>query len=79
MSSYSSQYPPIEVNPEIKQFFEKFYQISDTADAHEQYADSFTKDATLIMASAKLQGRDGLYALTLSVPGLLTLRQLSLA
>jgi len=52
------------VNPGIKQFFEKFYQISDTADAHEQYADSFTADGTLIMASAKLQGRDGTRALT---------------
>lgn len=47
----------------IASFFEAFYAISDTADAHEQYADHFTSDATLIMAAKETSGRQG----TLSV------------
>jgi len=42
----------------IKAFFEEFYKTSDTPDAHEKYADSFTKDATLVMASKKGVGRE---------------------
>jgi len=57
--SYSSQYPPgIQVDDGIKQYFEEFYKTSDTPDAHEKYADSFTEDATLVMASKKAVGRD---------------------
>lgn len=59
--SYSSQYPPgVEVDAGIKQFFEEFYKTSDTPEAHEKYADSFTGDATLIMASKKGVGREGM-------------------
>lgn len=61
MSSYASAYPNVEVDPAIKQYFEKFYQTSDTPDAHQQYADSFTNDATLIMASKKCQGNSGMF------------------
>lgn len=43
----------------IASFFEAFYAISDTADAHEQYADYFTSDAKLIMASKETSGRQG--------------------
>jgi hypothetical protein len=62
--SYKSEYPTgIQVDEGIKQFFEEFYKISDAApaspDAHEKYADAFTKDATLIVASKKGVGRDG--------------------
>jgi hypothetical protein len=62
--SYKSEYPPgIQIDEGIKQFFEEFYKLSDTApvssDAHEKYADAFTKDATLIIASKKGVGRDG--------------------
>ncbi len=58
--SYKSAYPSgIEVDDGIKAFFEEFYQISDTPDMHEAYADSFTKDAVLIMASKRAEGRDG--------------------
>ena len=56
--TYSSKYPAgIQVDSGIKRFFEEFYQTSDTPDAHEKYADSFTEDATLIMASKKGVGR----------------------
>lgn len=54
--SYASEYPDISVDPAVKAFFEKFYAISDTPDIHERYAQSFTPDATLIMASTKVSG-----------------------
>lgn len=61
MSQYKASVPGDSlVKPEISKFFEAFYQISDTADAHEQYADQFTKDAKLIMGSKETSGRDGL-------------------
>lgn len=40
-------------------FFEEFYKISDTSDAHERYADSFTRDGTIVMASKRGEGREG--------------------
>ena len=56
---YSSDYPPLAIGPSIPEFFETFYQISDTPDAHESYADAFTEDALLIMASKQAKGRKG--------------------
>lgn len=47
------------LKPGIASFFESFYAVSDTAVAHEQYADHFTSDATLIMASKETKGRAG--------------------
>lgn len=59
MSQYSASVPSDgAVKPEIKSFFEKFYQISDTPEGHENYADMFTENGTLIMASNKVQGRE---------------------
>jgi hypothetical protein len=58
--TYASQYPPdTQIDNGIKAFFEEFYKTSDTPDAHEKYADSFTSDATLVIASKKGIGRDG--------------------
>ncbi|KAM0694882.1 hypothetical protein Q7P36_005238 [Cladosporium allicinum] len=48
------------LKPGIASFFESFYAVSDTAAAHEQYADHFTSDAKLIMASKETSGRDGI-------------------
>ena len=59
MSQYTSQYPRIPVDSVIKAYFEEFYKLSDTPDAHEAYTNAFTEDATLIMASKKAQGRSG--------------------
>jgi len=61
--SYTSEYPDVPINPAIRQFFEKFYEISDTPDAHEQYANCFSPNATLIMASKRGQGSDEILAL----------------
>jgi hypothetical protein len=47
------------LKPGLASFFESFYAVSDTAVAHEQYADHFTSDATLIMASKETKGREG--------------------
>jgi hypothetical protein len=62
--SYSSQYPvKVAVDEGIIAFFEEFYKTSDTPDAHDKYADSFTGGATLIMASKKAVGREGKFYL----------------
>ncbi|KAK3616363.1 hypothetical protein LTR56_026005 [Elasticomyces elasticus] len=59
MSQYSAEVPNDElVKPEIKSYYENFYAVSDTPDAHEKYASLFTKDARLIMASKGVSGRD---------------------
>ncbi len=59
--SYKSEYPQgVQVDDGIKAFFEEFYKTSDTTDAHEKYADSFTKDATIIVASKKAVGSEGM-------------------
>lgn len=59
MSAYASEYPPVEFDAAYKEFFEEFYRISDSPDAHDKYVEQFTKDATLVMASKKVQGSDG--------------------
>ena len=59
MSSYVSEYPNVNFDPAFKSFYEDFYLISDTPDAHEKYVQQFTQDATLIMASKTAKGHDG--------------------
>ena len=60
MSAYASEYPSVDFDAAYKKFFEDFYATSDTPDAHEKYIENFTQDATLIMASKKAQGSDGM-------------------
>ena len=68
MSQYTASVPSDgTVKPEITKFFEKFYEISDTPDGHEKYADMFTQDGTLIMASNKVQGRDSTFTQSLLI------------
>lgn len=65
-SQYASSYPEgVTFSPQYKDFFQHFYQISDTPDAHEQYSQQFTKDATLVMASKTAKGQEGTLPLTL--------------
>jgi hypothetical protein len=59
MSTYTAQYPAVEFDPAYKKFFEEFYATSDTPNAHEDYVQYFTRDATLIMASKKVVGPEG--------------------
>lgn len=64
MDQYKSSYPSTpEVPSSLRQFFEIFYKISDTPEAHEKYVDCFTKDAVFIMASAKVEGSDDILSL----------------
>jgi hypothetical protein len=59
--SYASEYAPgVAVDGGIKAFFEEFYRISDTQEAHEAYAEQFTPTATLFMGVRKAVGRDGM-------------------
>lgn len=68
MSQYTSSYPPsVPFDAAYKSFFESFYQISDTPPANEQYADQFTEDATLVMASKTVKGRDGTFVVSCHV------------
>jgi len=59
-STYSSN---IQVDDRIKLFFEDFYRISDTPDAHERYVDFFTDDATFVLASKRGKGREEILAM----------------
>ena len=58
-SQYVSHYPALPIDSSIPKFFEAFYKISDTPNAHEQYVDAFTEDATMILASKKAEGKEG--------------------
>lgn len=67
MPSYASEYPSGgSFDEAYKQFFERFYEISDTPEAHEEYSRQFTSGATVIMASKKVEGTDGVYILVLA-------------
>lgn len=67
----TSQYIPSvpsdgSIPSEIVEYFSKFYEISDSPANHEKYADMFTADGTIIMASNRVQGREGNFFLFLS-------------
>lgn len=51
MSSYVAELPALTIDEDIPAFYEKFYEVSDNPEVHEEYARSFTEDATLIMGS----------------------------
>jgi len=60
MSQYRADVPASNlVKPEIRDYYEHFYAVSDTPDAHQKYAELYTKNAKLIMASNEANGRDG--------------------
>lgn len=60
MSQYTASVPSDgQVRDEIKTFFEKFYAVSDSPGAHDDYANCFTKNGTLIMGPAETSGHDG--------------------
>lgn len=59
MSQYTASVPGDgQVREEIKAFFEKFYQVSDSPSAHDEYATFFTKNGVLIMGPNETSGRD---------------------
>ena len=61
MSTYKGETPKsIKVNDKIPAFFERFYATSDdpSSSSHEDYANSITKDGTLIMGIKEAKGYD---------------------
>lgn len=66
-SQYTSALPAVPIDPAIPKFFENFYHISDTPDAHDRFADSFTEDATIV-ASKTAVGREGWSLILYSAP-----------
>ena len=60
MSQYKASTPSDgQVRDEIRSYFEKFYEISDSPESHERYSEQFTKDAKLIMGPNEANGRSG--------------------
>jgi hypothetical protein len=68
---YIAQYPNDLSDPiGARGFFEKFYRLSDTPDAHEEYTQTFSPEATFILASKECRGRDGrLLTATVKIEG----------
>ena len=63
MSTYKATFPPsIKLDTRIPAFFERFYAVSDTnsEECHTQYANSLTKEGTLIMGIKEVQGYDSI-------------------
>lgn len=72
MPPYVADVPDgIQFDPEFRKFFEKFYAISDTPCAHEEYAGQFTPDATVIMASKRVRGTVGMLKQASALGGLI--------
>ena len=71
MSQYTAAIPDDgQVRTEIREFFKKFYEVSDSPSDHERYAEQFTKGGKLIMGPNEVNGRDGkLFDSLCSLPG----------
>ena len=50
--------PKSIADPQVKQFLEKYYEVSNTADAHDDYASLFTADGEFAMNARKAKGTD---------------------
>lgn len=54
------QYPQnIVIPPEVVDFIETFYRISDDPSETDRYVDCFTEDATFILASKRAESHPG--------------------
>ncbi|KIW91045.1 uncharacterized protein Z519_07939 [Cladophialophora bantiana CBS 173.52] len=59
--TYTGQVPPSlanKIDARIVPFFERFYHVSDTPSAHDDYAASFFPDADFVMGSKSVKGYD---------------------
>lgn len=64
MSTYVGQVPSdVKLDPRIVPFYENFYRVSDSPEAHDEYVDAMTSDGLLIMGTKKATGKDELMAL----------------
>jgi hypothetical protein len=55
-----SPIPPL--HPSIGSFLSDFYRVSDSPDAHDDYVNFFTQDASFVMASKQARGHDGTFS-----------------
>lgn len=53
--------PPSIKDPAIKEFLEKYYEVSNTGHAHDEHTDLFTKDGEFSMNGKKAKGDKGNY------------------
>jgi hypothetical protein len=51
------------LDPRIVPFFENFYKVSDTPEAHDAYVASFLPDADFVMGTKATRGAEGIRAL----------------
>lgn len=60
MSTYVGETPSLTIDPRIPKFFETFYATSDNPsdEAHQDYVNSFTKNAKFVMGSRTAEGTD---------------------
>lgn len=59
-SQYTASTPADDLVPKsILNFFERLYKSIDTASQHEEFANCFTKDAVIVFASSRYEGRKG--------------------
>lgn len=66
MSTYKGATPSNpQLDPRIVEFYENFYRVSDdpSEESHIEYANSLTKDGTLVMGTKKATGYDNLLEL----------------
>ena len=55
----SSEFPPTFNDSAVKDLIEEYYETSNNPDAHEEYSQLFTENATFQIASEKATGRSG--------------------
>jgi hypothetical protein len=59
---YQGETPSLTIDPRIPDFFARFYAVSDnpSEESHAEYANSLTKDGTLIMGIKEAKGYDNI-------------------
>lgn len=63
VSAYASVYlTDVAYDPATPAFVEKMFATADSPDAHEEWADLFTSDATIQVGPKIFQGRDSAYS-----------------
>ena len=50
--------PKTITDPQVKTFLEKYYEVSNNADAHDDYADLFTADGEFAMNGKTAKGKE---------------------
>lgn len=60
VSGYEVAYPTnITVDPSVKDFITRFYQVSDDPERNEEWVDFFAEDASVRIGNNAAEGREG--------------------